>query len=110
MTNTLQEQLKEHTITTTTNIHTTSKLLEQIKEKYITQPDLNIIMQGTNDTREGRLATSMRNIGQIAATMDMEKTIFVNIPPLEIREKDGDEFEEAAAHKQLSIAELTTNS
>ena len=48
---TLQEKLKKHTITTTTNIHTTSQLLEQIKENNITQPDLTIIMQGTNDTR-----------------------------------------------------------
>ena len=33
--------------------------------------------------------------------MDKETTIFVNIPPIEIGEKDGDEFEEAAAHRTI---------
>ena len=76
---TLQEKLKP--ITTTTNIHTASQLLEQIKENNITQPDLTIIMQGTNDTREGRLATSIPNIPNKSQQPWIKKQLYLSTSP-----------------------------
>ena len=98
--NPLKNALPNHNIKTREDIYTTDQLLDQIQKNNIKQPELTIIMIGTNDARKGKLSTASKNLEQISNKIS-EKTLYVNIPPIEIGVPGDDEYEDAAATRTL---------
>jgi FtsZ-binding cell division protein ZapB len=96
----LKTALPNHNIQSREDIFTTDQLLDQTQNNHIKQPELTIIMIGTNDARKGKLTKASKNLEQLSKKLS-ENTIYVNIPPIEIGAPGDDEYEDAAATRTL---------